>query len=435
MKKLWATFVLLMGYFWYTVGTSANNIETTTVGDTNATEVVSSNIETIYFAAGCFWGVEKHFEHLDGVADVSSGYVGGNYNNPTYDDVLKYRKLPLNSKIINHTEAVKVTFDNTKASSKELIESFWELHDPTQLNRQGNDIGNNYRSAIFWTTVNQKEVAYETKKRYQELLSEKGYGEIVTQIAQLETFYTAEAYHQDYLKNNPNGYCPNHSTGVQFEKDTEKKEFIHPLGNKEIVVIKSKSYCPYCEKFEKEVSSQYRGSITLRTVTADTLKGFEIKTDLSGTPTILFIDNTKEVFAHRGFMDAKQFYKTLGDFKLGKNSKSYRVAFNESTDSRFCKQYKIFKDTPDGVFVDKLSGDILFDTRERFNSGTGWLSFYKAADNATIEKEDNSFGMQRIEVIAKKSGIHLGHVFPRADGTRRFCINATVLEFVPRDKP
>jgi len=113
---------------------------------------------------------------------------------------------------------------------------------------------------------------------------------------------------------------------------------------------------------------------------------------------------------------------------------TYKVAFKEGTDGRFCKQYKIFKNTPDGVFIDKLSGDILFDTRERFNSGTGWLSFYKAVDDATIEKEDNRYGMRRVEIIAKKSGIHLGHVFPRRDGRRRFCINATVLEFIPRDK-
>lgn len=124
--------------------------------------------------------------------------------------------------------------------------------------------------------------------------------------------------------------------------------------------------------------------------------------------------------------------KLLGSFKLGKNSESYKVAFNKDTDSRFCKQYDLFKDTPDGVFIDKLSGDPLFDTKDRFNSGTGWLSFYKAVDGSVIEKPDHSYGMDRVEVIAKKSGIHLGHVFDRADGTRRFCINATVLEFQSR---
>ena len=92
----------------------------------------------------------------------------------------------------------------------------------------------------------------------------------------------------------------------------------------------------------------------------------------------------------------------LGDFKLGKNTESYNVAFNQGTDNRFCKEYDIFKNTPDGVFIDKLSGDILFDTRDRFNSKTGWLSFFKAVDGSTIELEDNSYGMNRIEVRAKK---------------------------------
>ena len=125
----------------------------------------------------------------------------------------------------------------------------------------------------------------------------------------------------------------------------------------------------------------------------------------------------------------------MGYFKLGKNSEAYKVAFAQGTDGRFCKQYDIFKHTPDGVFVDKLSGDILFDTRDRFNSGSGWLSFFKAVDGSTIEREDNSYGMHRMEIIAKKSGIHLGHVFNDAPGgRRRFCINATVLDFIPRDK-
>jgi len=393
-------------------------------------------IVEIVFAAGCFWGVEKHFESLNGVIDVKSGYVGGNYPNPTYKDVLKYRLEENNKNIINYTEAVKVKFDNEKVTAKELIKSFWELHDSTTKNKQGNDIGNNYRSAIFYTNDNQKNVAYNTKHTYQTLLKEHGLGEIVTEIQPLTKFYEAEQYHQDYLVKNPNGYCPNHSTGVKFmkQKDDEKKDIIVPIGGKEIIVIEAEGFCPYCEKFELEVSSQYKGKVPLRTVYSSQLKNFTITTELDATPAILFIEEGKEVFAHRGFLNEQEFYKVLGAFQLGKDSESYSVAFDKDTDSRFCKQYDIFKNTPDGVFVDKLSGDILFDTNDRFNSGTGWLSFYKAVDDSTIEKVDNSYGMKRIEVLAKKSGIHLGHVFPRVDGKRRFCINATVLEFIPREK-
>lgn len=388
-------------------------------------------IVEIVFAAGCFWGVEKHFDNFNGVIKAESGYAGGNYANPTYDEVLKHRK-DKNGNIINYAEAVKVTFDNSKVSAKTLIKSFWELHDPTQLNGQGNDIGNNYRSAIFYTNENQEKTAHETERTYQNLLIKNGYGKIVTEIKPLEHFYLAETYHQDYLQKNPHGYCPNHTTGIKFSKSEVKKDVIVPLGGKEIIVIKSESFCPYCEKFEKEVSSLYKGTVPLRTVIASSLKDFNLKTKLFATPTILFIEDGKEIIGHTGFLNSEDFYKALGDFKLGKHSESYNVAFNEGTDNRHCKQYDIFKDTPDGVFVDKLSGDILFDTRERFHSGTGWLSFYKAVDNATIERIDNSYGMQRVEIIAKKSGIHLGHVFPREDGRKRFCINATVLEFVPR---
>ncbi len=392
-------------------------------------------IVEIVFAAGCFWGVEKHFENFEGVVDVKSGYTGGNYKNPRYGQVLNYRNTN-DTTVVNHTEAVKVVFDNTKIDSKTLIKSFWELHDPTQRNRQGNDIGNNYRSAVFYTNNNQLRIINETKNKYQTLLREHGLGEIVTEIKPLRKFWPAEDKHQDYLAKNPNGYCPNHSTGVKFKKDTEevKQDVIKPLKGKEIIVIESEGFCPYCDKFEAEVTSNYKGTVPLRTVYAKQIKGFKIKTPLDATPTILFIEDGVEVFAHRGFLANKGFYKVLGNFKLGKGTESYNVAFNKGTDNRFCKQYDIFKDTPDGVFIDKLSGKKLFDTKDRFNSKTGWLSFYKAIDGATIEKPDYSYGMSRVEVLAKESGIHLGHVFPRPDGKRRFCINATVLDFIPRAK-
>ncbi len=390
-------------------------------------------IVEIVFAAGCFWGVEKNFEQIAGVVEVRSGYTGGNYENPSYEDVLKYRYKSKAKEIINHTEAVKVKFDNTKISANELIKNFWEIHDPTQKNGQGNDIGNNYRSAVYYTNETQRKAIFETKAVYQTLLNEHGYKKIVTEVAPLTKFWDAENYHQDYLTTNPNGYCPDHSTGVKFSKsDTEdKKEQLVPAEGKEIVVIKSDN-CPYCVRFKEDVLSSYNGTVKIRTAYASQMKNFKIETKLFVAPTILFIEDGKEILANRGYMDEKNFYKMLGDFKLGKNTKSYKVAFNKGTDNRFCKEYELFKDTPDGVFVDKVSGDVLFDTKDRFNSKTGWLSFYTAVKGSTIELEDNSYGMSRVEIRAKKSGIHLGHVFPRADGRKRFCINATVLEFVPR---
>jgi len=389
--------------------------------------------QTIVFGAGCFWGVEKYFEKLEGVLDVKSGYAGGNYLNPTYKNVLKYRSNT-SKNIINYTEVVEVTFNDQKITALKLIKEFWELHNPTQGDRQGNDIGNNYRSAIFYTNNKQKEIALETKKQYQKLLTKAGFGKITTEINKLSKFYIAEDYHQNYLQKNPFGYCPNHRTGVKFEKKIEKILSIKPLGGKEIIVINA-PFCPFCEKFEKNVTSSYKGHTPLRTVNANKLKDFKLKTDLNATPTILFIEDGQEVYSHIGYMDKKDFYKALGEFKLGIDSEAFNVAFNQGTDNRYCKQYDIFKNTPDGVFIDKLSGDILFDTKDRFNSGSGWLSFYKAVDGATIEKRDTSYGMIRVEVIAKNSGVHLGHVFDDAPGGKlRFCINATVLDFVARDK-
>ena len=381
--------------------------------------------QTIVFGAGCFWGVEKFFENLKGVKDVVVGYAGGNYKNPTYKKVLRYREPPKG--VINHAEVVKVIYDDKIISTKELIKAFWQMHDPTQKNRQGNDIGNNYRSAIYYTTSKQRDIALQTKKEYQKLLNRAGYGKIKTEIKRLEKFYRAEEYHQDYLKKHPNGYCPNHATGVVFENK------IAPLGGKEIVVVESIN-CPFCKQFKKDVIKNYSASTPLRVAKENQLQNFSLKEKIIATPTILFIENGKEKVRVTGYISPKEFYKKLAEFKFGKNSKTYDIAYNKSTERRFCKKYNEFKNTKDGVFIDKISGDILFDTKDRFNSHSGWLSFYRAVDGAVVEKEDNSFGMHRIEVIAKKSGAHLGHVFDRADGRRRFCINANVLEFVPREK-
>ena len=413
----------------------------------------------IFFAAGCFWGVEKNFESIDGVIDVVSGYSGGNYEDPTYQDVLDNRtiqgenflsilkniglsdeeKEKNKNTLINHTETIKVIYDSDRVSTETLLKNFWEIHDPTQLNRQGNDVGNNYRSAIYWTTDKQKDIANRTGQEFQKLLNAEGYGQIVTEIAALEKFWPAESYHQDYLVKNPNGYCPDHSTGVSFLNQSSSKiakNDIIPLGGKEIIVIgpEIEGTCLFCIEFEKKVTSKYKGTIPLRSTPASALKGFEINTPTWATPTIFFIDDGREVWSHQGIMSSENFYKALGEFKLGKNSESFNVAFNEGTDRRFCEQYEIFKDTPEGVFIDKLSGRPLFDTTDRFNSKSGWLSFTKPVDNEVYEKLDLSFGMSRTEIRSVSSDIHLGHVFNDGpDGLPRYCINATVLEFVPRD--
>jgi len=267
--------------------------------------------QTIVFAAGCFWGVEKHFEHFKGVKNAVSGYAGGSYDNPDYETVLAHRRAPTD--VTNYAESVKVVYDDTQISTKTLIQSFWELHDPTQRNRQGNDKGNNYRSALYYTNNEQKKIALATKVLYQKLLTKAGYGIITTEIKPLKKFYPAEDYHQNYLEKHPFGYCPNHATGVKFGNAKIEVDTITPLGGKEIVVIDAE-HCRYCEKFKKNVTDHYKGKFPLRTVHQDALKGFKLSTKIEGTPTIIFIENGEERYAHVGYMDEKSFYQAIDVF-------------------------------------------------------------------------------------------------------------------------
>jgi peptide-methionine (S)-S-oxide reductase len=158
------------------------------------------------FAAGCFWGVEKTFWQTPGVIATAVGYQGGSTPNPTYGEVCTGRT--------GHAESVRVVYDPEKVSYEELLRVFWEEHDPTQGMRQGNDVGTQYRSAIYWHDEDQRSAAEASRDAYQRELTAAGYGQISTEIRQAPDFYFAEDYHQQYLAKNPQGYCPDHSTGV-----------------------------------------------------------------------------------------------------------------------------------------------------------------------------------------------------------------------------
>jgi peptide-methionine (S)-S-oxide reductase len=162
--------------------------------------------EVAEFALGCFWGEEQTFWQVPGVVTTAVGYEGGFTPNPSYEEVCTGRT--------GHAEAVRVVFDPAKVSYRQLLKVFWESHDPTQGMRQGNDIGSQYRSVIFYKTQAQETAARESRAEFQKRLTEAGYGEITTEIVPARDFYFAEAYHQQYLHKVPNGYCPNHSTGV-----------------------------------------------------------------------------------------------------------------------------------------------------------------------------------------------------------------------------
>jgi peptide-methionine (S)-S-oxide reductase len=166
-----------------------------------------AGLEQAVFGLGCFWGAERKFWQLgDGISVTAVGYAGGHTQNPTYEEVCSGRT--------GHTEAVLVVFDPAKISYEKLLKTFWENHNPTQGMRQGNDVGTQYRSAIYTSNDAQREAAAASKAAYQKALSTKGLGTITTEIAPASTFYFAEDYHQQYLAKNPAGYCGLGGTGV-----------------------------------------------------------------------------------------------------------------------------------------------------------------------------------------------------------------------------
>lgn len=165
--------------------------------------------EVISLAMGCFWGAERVFWQLPGVVTTAVGYQGGYTENPTYEEVCTGRT--------GHAETVLVAYDPGAVSTETVLRTFWESHDPTQGYRQGNDVGTQYRSAVYWTTAEQEQVARATRDAYAARLAAAGYGDVTTELrpaADAGPFWYAEEYHQQYLHKVPNGYCGLGGTGV-----------------------------------------------------------------------------------------------------------------------------------------------------------------------------------------------------------------------------
>ena len=166
-------------------------------------------LEQAVFALGCFWGAEKRFWQLAGVYTTAVGYTGGYTPNPSYEEVCSGKT--------GHTEAVLVVFDKEQISYQQLLQHFWESHDPTQGMRQGGDIGTQYRSALYTFGARQQRLSEASVQRFQHALSDAGHGRITTEIAPARPFYYAEPYHQQYLAKVPNGYCGLGGTGVCYD--------------------------------------------------------------------------------------------------------------------------------------------------------------------------------------------------------------------------
>lgn len=399
----------------------------------------SANAETIVLGMGCFWGAEKRMSELPGVIDVESGYANGEIAG-NYEAILAHeRKLRLGlSKLRNHAEVVKVSFDPARIRLERVLAHFWENHDPTQGDRQGNDIGSNYRSAIYTTNDAQLAIARKTRDIYQAALQAAGYGSITTEIAPLKTYVRAEEYHQDYLKKNPNGYCGLGGTGVRYPLPGTAvgKPAIRALDPatlnfpRQLIVFEAEE-CAYCKQFQAEILAHWRSEVPIaRTFAAQPPAGWTLERPLFATPTIVLFENGREVSRYTGYNgDKTRFWKWLGFYLLTPEQR--RIAFEQGTERPWTGSH--LDEKRPGTFVDPITGAPLFRSDAKFDSGSGWPSFFQPLPGALTEHLDTSHGMRRIEVRSASSGIHLGHVFddgPPPTG-KRYCINGNVLKFVP----
>lgn len=404
----------------------------------------NAQLDSIVLGMGCFWGAEKRMSELPGVVDVESGYANGEIKG-SYEAILDHeRALRMGrSDKRNHAEVVKVTYDPAKVNLETVLAKFWESHDPTQGNRQGNDIGSNYRSAIYTHGQAQREVALKSRAAYQQALSKAGLGAITTEIAPLTTYYPAEEYHQDYLAKNPNGYCGLGGTGVKFPgamlaatasgTTTPRLDGKDLRQDRQLVVFEAED-CAFCKQFKAQVLDHWKSPLpVVRTLNPNPPAGWKLEKALFATPTIVLFEDGQEVSRYTGYNgDQARFWKWLG-FRL-LSPEQRKIAFEQGTERAFTGSH--LDEKRPGWFVDPITGAHLFRSDTKFDSGTGWPSFFNPAEGAITLHEDVSHGMRRVEVRSASSGIHLGHVFddgPPPTG-KRYCINGNVLKFVPDEE-
>ena len=400
----------------------------------------NTQLDSIVLGMGCFWGAEKRMSQIPGVVDVESGYANGDIAG-SYEAILDHERALRRGKTDkrNHAEVVKVTFDPARTTLETVLIKFWESHDPTQGDRQGNDVGTNYRSAIYTHSPAQLEVANKTRAAYQQALTQAGQGSITTEITPLKVYYAAEEYHQDYLVKNPNGYCGLGGTGVKYPGSKSAASDAPPAPRldgkalnqaRQLVVFEAED-CAFCKQFKAEILDHWQSDVpVISTLNPNAPTGWTLEKALFATPTIVLFEQGKEVARYTGYSgEPMHFWKWLG-FRL-LTPEQRHIAFEQGTERAFTGS-NLDEHRP-GTFVDPITGAPLFRSDTKFESGTGWPSFFNPVPGALTLHEDTAYGMQRVEVRSASSGIHLGHVFddgPAPTG-KRYCINGNVLKFVP----
>ena len=302
---------------------------------------IGPNTPYIVLGMGCFWGAEKRMQALSGVLDVEAGYAGGDISHPSYQTLHDIEEAIQEGKAIkNHAEVVKVYYDPKQTSLEQVLIQFWENHNPTQGNRQGNDMGSNYRSAVFYRTDEERQSAEKTRAIYQANLNTAGTATpITTEITPLKNYTSAEAYHQDYLEKNPLGYCGLGGTGIAYLDPSmpirgenthatqlatktavpEKNWQQIKLNTKEQMIAFETVECGYCKQFDKEVLSTWKNPIPIvSTYLTTPPNGWKLNQELFATPTIVLFKNQHEVARYIGYQGAQQFWLWLGNETLSK---------------------------------------------------------------------------------------------------------------------
>lgn len=339
---------------------------TTDVQPTNPN--TSDNTHTLFFAGGCFWGLESYFKKLPGVLDTEVGYANGRTTDPSYEEVCNGS---------GHAEAVAVTYDRNTLSTQTLIEAFFFAIDPTSVNRQGNDIGIQYRSGIYYQEQADRDIAKQLIDELQLDYEQT----IAIEIDKLSSFYPAEEYHQDYLDKNPGGYC-----------------HINPQRIAEFRTLKG-----------------------LNTLTSQPLP----EPDHNGSA----IRNTLDaLIQEHGYKKPP-----TENLRTSLSPEEFHVTQESGTESPFTNRYCNTLDR--GIYVDIVSGEPLFASCDKFDAGCGWPSFSRPiTEEVLTEHTDNRLFTTRTEVRSRIGNSHLGHVFddgPQELGGLRYCINSAALKFIP----